>query len=664
MTEDIDKISLIGSSLMRLATEQIGIRQTIEDRWLSDLEQYLGKYDAITINKLEKSKMSKAFVNGTRSKTNAAEARLSDMLFPTDDKNWGIKPTPVPEMSRFKNSEKLVVDEYGDTINDKNGQELSGREYFKEKEKDARDKAELMEKEINDQLTEANYQDICREVIHDSCLYGTGVIKAPVVINRTRKKWDKLDDDVHSLSIEKEYRPSVEHIKIWDFFPDMSSTNIDDANFVFERRFISKKQLIELAKRPGYFPKQIQRVMEDTPDSQSYSGSGYISKLRELSNLSVDLNKGKYELWEYHGELSAEDLSICGHDVDENDAMVHTEVIVVFIGSHIIKVDINPLETGDRPYSIFVYDKDDSSIFGVGVPHLVRNEQRIMNAAWRMVLDNAGISTAPQIIMNKDVVTPSDGEWDLRPRKIWFTNNPDFNVDNVFTTFNIPSHQNELYAIYLAARSMMDDVTNLPLLSQGEMGGAPDTAAGMSMLMNSSNVVLRRVVKTFDDDITTPVITRFYDWNMQNSEKEEIKGDYNVKARGSSTLLVKETQTQALMHLMQISQSPHLAPITKIAGLYRKVAESQHLAADDIIKTDEQIKEEQEQEKSPPIELLLAKAEMELKVKLEQMRNETSIAIAQIKSQTDTQINQLREDNKANLQMHEAQIKERHGQGL
>ena len=36
----------------------------------------------------------------------------------------------------------------------------------------------------------------------------------------------------------------------------------------------------------------------------------------------------------------------------------------------------------------------------------------------------------------------------------------------------------------------------------------------MTMLMNNASVVLRRIARTFDDNITTPHIRRYYDWLM------------------------------------------------------------------------------------------------------------------------------------------------------
>ena len=275
-------------------------------------------------------------------------------------------------------------------------------------------------------------------------------------------------------------------------------------------------------------------------------------------------------------------------------------MIVSFINGVVIKADLNPLETGECPYSVFAYEDDDTSVFGFGIPYLLRNEQRIVNAAWRMLLDNAALSTGPQLIINRELVTPSDGSWDLKARKVWWLTDPEHRVNDAFGSHEIASHQAELSAIFETAKNMASEVTSLPMLAQGEVGGAQDTAAGRSMLLNAANTVLRNVVKAFDDGITKPFIGRMYDWNMQNSDIEEIKGDFEIDARGSSALLVKETQTQALLNLMSVSVQPIYTDLTKHPELYRKAIQAQHLNPDDIVKTNDEL--EAEKNKPDPMQ--------------------------------------------------------------
>ncbi len=93
------KLASLIQRLQKEADERVTKRKTIEDRWVEDLRHYHGEYDETTKADLRNQQRSRLFVNMTRPKTNAIAARLSDMLYPTDDKNWGIRPTPVPSLT-------------------------------------------------------------------------------------------------------------------------------------------------------------------------------------------------------------------------------------------------------------------------------------------------------------------------------------------------------------------------------------------------------------------------------------------------------------------------------------------------------------------------------------------------------------------------------------
>jgi len=93
-----ERLQGIVGRLESTATKRVGERQSIEKRWIEDLQQYWGKYDADTLKKLNEGDKSKLYINLTGPKTDAVSARLMDLLFPTDDKNWGIYPTPVPQL--------------------------------------------------------------------------------------------------------------------------------------------------------------------------------------------------------------------------------------------------------------------------------------------------------------------------------------------------------------------------------------------------------------------------------------------------------------------------------------------------------------------------------------------------------------------------------------
>lgn len=586
-----DHLALLGGRLLKQAEEQVGKKSIIEQRWLEDLRQYYGQYAPDEIEKFKAAKTSQIFVNITRNKSNGAEARLSDMLHPTDDKNWGIKPTPSPEVSDLLNSEEEV--ELGENA------VVSEAELAKSEISLAKKACEGMSKEIDDQLNETKYNSKCRDVIHHGVVLGTGILKGPVVESSVKRVWRPIKDGkaVHKLEIKEDLRPGVQVVDPWNYFPDMSAATADKAEFHYERAFWTKRDLRKMAKLPGFNKDAIREVLRSEADENKTANNLY-EQLRTFSGIENVTDSSHHEGWIYYGPIEADDLVAMGkeaEDEDEDDPLKEINGIVWLVGSTVLKVIISPMESAECMFSVFNWEEDDASIFGYGVPHQMKSSQKVINSSWRMLMDNAGLCTGPQIVINRKIIAPTNGDWTLSPRKTWELTDVNKSVRDAFATHNIDSHQAELTNIFEMARQIADEETNLPLIAQGEQAShVTQTMGGMSMLMNSASIVMRRAVKSYDDNITTPTITRFYDWNMEFSEKADIKGDYQVDARGSSTLLVKEVQAQNLMTMMNFAGHPVFGPMTKGAELYRKTVNSMQLSADDVVKSDDAIKEEQE----------------------------------------------------------------------
>ena len=58
-------------------------------------------------------------------------------------------------------------------------------------------------------------------------------------------------------------------------------------------------------------------------------------------------------------------------------------------------------------------------VLAPGVLRLMRDSQAALNAAWRMTLDNAGLAVAPQVVINREQITPGD-VLTITPNKVWF----------------------------------------------------------------------------------------------------------------------------------------------------------------------------------------------------------------------------------------------------
>jgi len=264
-------------------------------------------------------------------------------------------------------------------------------------------------------------------------------------------------------------------------------------------------------------------------------------------------------------------------------------------------------------------------VFGFGVPYRMRAPQRVMNASWRMVLDNAGLSTGPQIIINKKLVEPADGTWTLSPRKVWWLTSSDAKVraDYAMQTFDIDSHQAELTAIFEMAKQLGDEETSVPQMQMGGQQGDMTqpamlkTLGGTALWMSANNIMMRRAVKNFDDDITVPFLTRFYDWNMQFSKRTDIKGDYSIDARGTSVLLVREMQARNLMEFITAAMSMPGGPEElKPRGVLKSMAKGMQVSVDDVMRTDDEktADDKKIEEQGPPPDPEVMKLEMQQQI--------------------------------------------------
>uniref|UniRef100_UPI0017FBD4A9 hypothetical protein n=1 Tax=Methylibium sp. TaxID=2067992 RepID=UPI0017FBD4A9 len=195
----------------------------------------------------------------------------------------------------------------------------------------------------------------------------------------------------------------------------------------------------------------------------------------------------------------------------------------------------------------------------------MRSSQMMANSAVRMIYDNSGLAVGGQLVYAPEAITPADGSPRMTPRKVWYLTDSSKDVNTVMKLFETKLHLEWLLPLFQLAIRLADEESSLPLIAQGDQAAhITKTKGGMSMLMDAAGVMLRRSVKAVDDGITVPFITGCYNWNMEFNPDEELKGDFNIQARGSSALMEREQQLQSFMQFMQFLQSnPLFAQATK-----------------------------------------------------------------------------------------------------
>ena len=604
-----EKLIGILSRIEALSKSQLYRKVAIEERWYQDLRQYHGHYDAEMERSLNRDGRSRVFVGMTRAKTNAWASRLSDMLFPTDDRNWGIRHMQTNAVQNPATSQ------------------------YPEKHAPS-DQVEWVQKLMENQLKASRYGIHARDVIDDACKLGTGIIKGPNMGGSPRLP---MEHQAYGKQIPSQ--PEFERIDPWSFFPDMSAARPEDWEFTFERHLYNRKALRSLAKKPGFIAAEIGELLKTDPDA---SLPNYLGNLRAMAD--NDSSEGfpasredrRYMVWEYHGPLDKEETRLLAlalgeddlADITEDDPLEELPVILWYCQGRILKLALHPMDSGESLYSLFHFERDESSCFGTGVPRLMRDSQAALNAAWRMTLDNAGLAVGPQVVINREQISPADGDWTITPNKVWFRKDDDGSpMGSAFEIYHVDSRQDYLNGVMETALQFIDQETSLPQLAQGEPGSLPtNTATGMSLLMESANVIFRRAVRNWDDDMTIPLMRKLYHWNIQFHPDPSFKGNFEVEARGSSVLLMRHMQGTNLMRFIALfGNHPMFLEMIKPYDSLRRIAQTHMLPTEDILYPIEEVKKRQQlrdtanENSQSPEEIAYEKQVAELALKQREM---------------------------------------------
>lgn len=559
---DSEVMRAFGDRLYNQFTINEAYRRPKEQEWLESLRQYKGLYDPdvkiLTNN-------SKVYPKITRSKVNIVLSRLHEMLFPENDRNFEIKPTPEPRISR--DTVKVIAKSLVKNDEQSGAPILPTAEEVRLAIKKFCDSTcELMTDVIDDQLTEMDYPEETKKVLRSGLMYGTGVLKGPMIAKRTKRVWEeKTRGDFQESELNEEL-PYYEFVRLWDWYPDMSVTDLKSMEGSFQRHIMNKHDVRQLMKRDDFYADIIKEYLE------THTNGDYVPRNWEVDLQVIEVEAGagkkkittsqgdswtedanrstyrktgkKYQVLEYWGYIDGNDLKNCGVDVE--DEALEYGANIWMLGKNIISAKL--FKGAVNKYKAFFYEKDETSLFGEGLARIMRHSQISISAGARMVLDNASCVSGPQVEVNLSLMAPNSDIASFYPRKIWYRDGRGVEAQYpAVRPLEFASHVPELLSIIDAFKQFGDEETTLPTWMIGQMVNN-ETAQATSGRMATITVSIKDVVKNFDE-FTEDVIQELYAWNMDFNPRADIKGDYNIKARGVSSLVMKEIRMQALNQL-------------------------------------------------------------------------------------------------------------------
>lgn len=625
----------------------------VEKRWRKNTDLYYGdnvntpsEFENTLRNgpparKAQDGNRSRVVINIVRPKVDQAVSRMCEILFPVDDRNWGLKPTPLPELATMVGNDTPTVNPMtgeptGLTANDEADAIMQA----------AKEACEGMERSIDDSLTECHYNSECRKGIEDGVRLGTMIIHGPFPARQTSKVWLPQPDGTQVLQINESIVPASEHLDPWDVFFDPScGSEHQNGRGYFVRRMVTRKQLRKLVGIPGYDAEAIREVLRQEPKRIRVAEGRVVRDM---------IREDSYEMWTYHGEIEPDEMEMLSSRTGDPLTDVEFGVLVI-INDKVVGAMDSWVPDRTLPVDVWCWRKRDDSPFGYGLPDELEQQQRVVNAAWRQVMDNGRVSLGGQIVIKKGMIIPQNGSYEITPNKVWLAKDELDDVRAAMTTFEFASHLQELLAIANSAMQYADMETGMPQLMGGEKGSAPETVGGMVMLYNNANSVLRLRVKLYDDAITRPHLGRYYDWKMANDPDPAIKGDFEVDARGSTALIERDIQNQALLNLAAITNNPRYIPHLKEREELKAILKAFKVDPESMMKPEDQVKQEMDAaaQQGAPADPRIAAAQIKAEVDMAKLADQK-----EVRAQQTQQIayNQQREQAEYEIAMTEAGI--------
>jgi len=573
-------------------------RQLDEERWIQAYRNYRGLYGPdVQFTSTEKSRV---FVKVTKTKTLAAYGQIADVLFGGNKFPISIDPTKLPdgieEVANFETNEQMRK-----AVDDDMAKLLPGETYPEFRERlgvlsgsmeaiaddikpgtngspsavqihPAEVAAKKMEKKIHDQLEESHAKKHLRAAAFECALFGTGVMKGPFAVDKEYANWDE----------EGEYSPTFKTIpqttsvSIWNFYPDPDAATMEEAEFVVERHKMSRSQVRALKNRPYFRANAIDNVLR--------LGENYRKEWWEhiMEDNSEEDRADRFEVLEFWGFVDREIIEDQGVDIPKELKDADQLSVNIWIANgQVLRLVMNPFTPAYIPYFAAPYEMNPYSIFGVGIAENMDDTQTLMNGFMRMAVDNAALSGNLLIEVDETNLVPGQ-DLSVYPGKV-FRRQGGAPGQAIFGT-KFPNVSNENMQMFDKARVLADESTGFPSFAHGQTGvsGVGRTASGISMLMSAANGSIRNVVKNIDDYLLAPLGKAFFNFNMQFDYDKEIKGDLEVKARGTESLMANEVRSQRLMQFMQVVSNPALAPFARMDYIVREIAKSMDLDPDKV----------------------------------------------------------------------------------
>lgn len=547
---------------------------TIDEDMIECLRQRNGEYSPAKLAEIKSVRSSEVYIKLTNTKCRAGEAWIREIVFQEGQRPWDIEPTPDPELPpeiELEIKQKFFKEAIYQLLMNASmsGQPIEAetlvssiQEMVPEFEKrvkkliidKAKEAAKEMSREIDDELTEGGFYQALDDCIYDVVTLKATILKGPIQrFEKTRGLRVNPQTGFYEVYFEDRVVSQYESVSPFDMFPAPDSCGIDDGDLI-ERIYYRPDQLSGLIDLPGYKSDYIRQILKQFREGGFKDWTTDIDQERaeqeqQRKDFSVITDTTKIPCVLWWGTADGKTLTDYGLETTEQldpDKIYHAYAYL--IDKYVIKANLNPDPNGEKPYSKTSFEEIPRAFWGKCPPEMIEDLQTIVNAAARAIVNNVGIASGPQVEVNRDRFPPGYN-FSLWPWKVWQSEESQMSSAPAITVYNIPMVVDKLINVMTTFFKMADEGSGIPAYAHGDpnVGGAGNTASGLSMLLSGAARGIKDVIKHFDFKLIGPTITRQFFLSLANKPRKGIIGDLKVVPKGTAYLSTKEQQAIRMM---------------------------------------------------------------------------------------------------------------------
>jgi len=549
-------VSALGSQLKQKFDGFRSDRGPLELKLLRNLRQTLGILDP-ELEKLLGPTRSRAYPRLTRIKNISTLSRVMNLMFNGTDRNYGVSASPNAEMdpndvveAMRRLGEQYKREGVQPTIDDKFIQHAT--------QMLADERAWELMVEIDDQLQELggsqaeSYVKLSRDVLLSGIMYCYGAAVGPFARPVERTVW-QIDPTTGQPAPRKitVYKPQIESMSVWDIYPDMSAKSFQKQDGYFYRKVLSRAQVSDLRKRKDFFNEVITEYLSTHQDG-NWVEQNFETQLRSMGVANMTSvsrrDRSKFEVIVWCGPVDGHQLRQAGVEIPDDQLADYLDAEVWMIDDWVIKADLNvytQMGVSIRTLHTFVFEEDDTSLAGTGLPDIIRDSQMTVASSMRMLLDNASVVCGPITEVNIELLA---GDQDVSALAAYDTvyrkgRDQDAAAPAV-RSVEINAHIAELTQVVDLGMRFADMESFVNPATGGDMAKLPSegmrTVPGASMLYSNAGLPFKDIVRNFDVFVES-VIQSMVQFNKLFNPRIKA-GDYNVIAKGAASLVAKEVQ--------------------------------------------------------------------------------------------------------------------------